>query len=80
MARFGQKAWRKVFEDGVKSSKIQDFVTCVQHTNASWLMDSGMFERRPSADLVERERRRKSKRSATITMLLRLVLSESTRV
>jgi hypothetical protein len=42
------EAWGKVFDAEPGDSNIQDFRSCVVQTHASWLMDTGMFEKRPS--------------------------------
>ena len=48
------EAWREVFAENPKNKQIQNFRDCVEATHVTWLMDSGMFERKPSADLVKR--------------------------
>ena len=45
------EAWRKVFLAEASEEHIQDFVECVEATLASWLMDSGLFNEPPSAEL-----------------------------
>lgn len=48
------EAWRKVFDEKPGDKRIQNFAECVGQTHVTWLMDSGLFEKKPSADLVER--------------------------
>ena len=40
--------WGKIFDENPGIAEAQDFDRCVQETHASWLMDTGMFSRRPS--------------------------------
>ncbi len=42
------EAWGKVFDEKPGNKNIQDFRKCVDETHASWLMDSGMFEKKQS--------------------------------
>ena len=48
------EAWGKVFDENPSDSKIQDFRTCVESTHATWLMDSGMFEKKQKASRIKR--------------------------
>lgn len=48
------EAWGKVFDEKRSDKRIQDFRKCVEETHASWLMDSGMFEKKPSQQRRER--------------------------
>ncbi len=48
------EAWGKVFDANPGDPRIQDFRKCVDATHASWLMDTGMFQRKPTE---ERKRR-----------------------
>jgi hypothetical protein len=48
------EAWVKVFDANPRSKSIQNFIECVEATHASWLMDSGMFEKKQKPDRVER--------------------------
>jgi Domain of unknown function (DUF4832) len=48
------EAWGKVFDAEVKNKKIQNFEECVKQTHASWLMDSGMFQKLQSAERIRR--------------------------
>jgi len=48
------EAWGKVFDAKPRSAKIQNFIECVEATHASWLMDSGMFEKKQKPDRIER--------------------------
>lgn len=48
------EAWGQVFDERPSDKQIQDFRKCVDETHVSWLMDSGMFEKKPSE---ERKRR-----------------------
>ncbi len=51
------EAWGKVFDDPPGDPSIQDFRACVEKTHASWLLDSGMFEKRQPAGRVQRAER-----------------------
>ena len=44
------EAWGKVFDAKPGDKRIQDFRECVDQTHVSWLMDSGMFEKKPRKD------------------------------
>ena len=48
------EAWGKVFDERPADPAIQDIRTCVEATHASWLLDSGMFEKQPDGDRVRR--------------------------
>jgi len=38
--------WGKIFDKKVGNKQAQDFADCVQHTHATWLMDTGMFTKK----------------------------------
>jgi hypothetical protein len=48
------EVWGQIFDAKPTHKQAQDFAKCVQQTHASWLMDSGMFNKKPSADRVHR--------------------------
>lgn len=48
------EAWGKVFDENPGDRNIQDFRKCVDQTHASWLMDTGMFEKKPSESRRQR--------------------------
>lgn len=48
------EAWGRVFDANPGDPRIQDFRRCVQTTHATWLMDSGMFEKPQPAERVRR--------------------------
>lgn len=48
------EAWGQVFDARPANPKIQNFRQCVEATHVSWLMDSGMFEKRQNAERVRR--------------------------
>ncbi len=48
------EAWGKVFDDQPGNKSIQNFRKCVDETHASWLMDSGMFEKKQKPDRIKR--------------------------
>jgi hypothetical protein len=55
------EAWGEVFDAKPKNPQIQDFRKCVETTHASWLMESGFFDKKQSTErkkraLVEVER------------------------
>lgn len=51
------EAWGKVFDAKPGNKRIQDFLACVEATHASWLMDSGMFEKTSNAERIQRAER-----------------------
>ena len=48
------EAWGKVFDSDPSDKNIQDFRKCIDQTHASWLMDTGMFEKK--SDQVRKKR------------------------
>jgi hypothetical protein len=48
------EAWGKVFDANPGVKEIQNFDQCVNETHVSWLMDTGMFQGKPSAERVKR--------------------------
>lgn len=48
------EAWGKVFDAQPRDKRIQDFRECVTQTHVSWLMDSGMFEKKPDKKRKQR--------------------------
>ncbi len=44
--------WGKIFDDKVSHKQAQNFEQCVQQTHASWLMDTGMVEKKQSATRI----------------------------
>jgi len=48
------EAWGKVFDEKPGLKQIQNFQKCVEETHATWLMDSGMFEKKQKPDRVKR--------------------------
>jgi hypothetical protein len=48
------EAWGKVFDVNLGVKEIQDFRKCVEATNVTWLMDSGMFEKKQPAGRIKR--------------------------
>jgi hypothetical protein len=48
------EAWGRVFDDRPGTNEIQNFRRCVETTHATWLMDSGMFEKKQPADRIAR--------------------------
>lgn len=44
--------WGQIFDEVPAHPKAQNFSRCVHATHATWLMDSGMFEKRPSQERV----------------------------
>ena len=49
------EVWGCIFDTPTCEIKGQEFVQCVEYTHATWLMDSGMFNEKPSK---QRSRRR----------------------
>ena len=45
--------WGKIFDDKVTHKQAQDFDQCVRETHATWLMDTGMMEKKQSATRVQ---------------------------
>jgi hypothetical protein len=48
------EAWGKVFDEIPGMKEIQNFRQCVAETHATWMMDSGMFEKRQSPERIKR--------------------------
>ena len=48
------EVWGQIFDTSPKQKQAQDFAECVQKTHATWVMDSGMFEKKQSASRVQR--------------------------
>ncbi len=48
------EVWGQVFDAQPKRKQAQDFAECVRQTHATWLMDSGLFDKPPSADRMQR--------------------------
>ncbi len=48
------EAWGQVFDPKPGAKEVQDFRKCVEATHATWLMDSGMFEKKQSAARIKR--------------------------
>lgn len=48
------EAWGQVFDDKPGIQKTQNFRECVEKTHATWLMDSGMFEKKQPSDRIAR--------------------------
>ncbi len=46
--------WGQIFDARPKHKQAQDFSRCVQQTHATWLMDSGMFNRKPTEARIRR--------------------------
>ena len=40
--------WGQIFDDEPKHQQAQDFSECVRQTHATWLMDTGMFQKQQS--------------------------------
>ncbi|XVJ60417.1 MAG: DUF4832 domain-containing protein [Tepidisphaera sp.] len=48
------EAWGRVFDDNPGEKQIQNFRKCVEETHVTWLMDTGMFEKKQKADRIKR--------------------------
>lgn len=48
------EAWGRVFNDKPGLKQIQNFRECVETTHVTWLMDSGLFEKKQKADRIRR--------------------------
>lgn len=48
------EAWGQVFDEAPKNKRIQNFRQCVEATHVTWLMDSGMFQRKQPAVRIRR--------------------------
>lgn len=48
------EVWGQVFDAKPQHKQAQDFAECVRQTHATWLMDSGLFDKPPSADRIQR--------------------------
>ncbi len=45
--------WGEIFDDKVTHKQAQNFDQCVQETHASWLMDTGMMEKKQSSTRIK---------------------------
>ncbi len=41
------EVWGQIFDPKPSHQQAQDFAACVEQTHATWVMDSGMFEKQP---------------------------------
>ncbi len=48
------EAWGQVFDKTPEKKEIQNFLQCVEESHATWLMDSGMFKKKQTADRIQR--------------------------
>ena len=48
------EVWGQIFDPKPNHKQAQDFAECVRNTHSSWVMDSGMFEKKQSALRVQR--------------------------
>lgn len=48
------EAWGKVFDSPPEDPRIQDFAQCVEATHVTWLMDSGLFQGKPTASRINK--------------------------
>lgn len=48
------EVWGKIFDRKITIKQAQDFEQCVRETHVTWLMDSGMFEKKASKERYER--------------------------
>jgi hypothetical protein len=48
------EAWGQVFDAKPALKQIQNFRQCVETTHVTWLMDSGMFQKKQSAERIKR--------------------------
>jgi len=46
--------WGQIFDGKPRHKQAQDFAECVTQTHATWVMDSGMFEKKQSVDRIRR--------------------------
>jgi Domain of unknown function (DUF4832) len=46
------EVWGQIFDSKPNHENAQDFATCVQQTHATWLMDTGMFQKKQSAERI----------------------------
>ncbi len=51
------EAWGEVFDAIPKNQRIQNFRQCVEATHCTWLMDSGMFQKRQPAQRVQQAKK-----------------------
>ena len=68
------EVWTQVFDSRPTEKRMQNFVECVKQTHATWLMDSGVFEKTLSDETLRNAKARVSKmgydysvRSATVS-------------
>lgn len=48
------EVWGKIFDRKITIKQAQNFEQCVRETHVSWLMDSGMFEKKASKERYDR--------------------------
>ncbi len=48
------EVWGQIHDVKPKHKRAQDFITCVEQTHATWLMESGLFEKKSSVERRER--------------------------
>ena len=48
------EAWGRVFDREPGNAQIQNFRKCAETTHATWLLDSGMFRKKQSAERIRR--------------------------
>ena len=44
------EVWGQIHDAKPKHQKAQDFITCVEKTHVTWLMESGIFEKKPDTE------------------------------
>lgn len=46
--------WGQIFDARPRHKQAQDFAECVKQTHVTWLMDSGLFEKKSSQERIQR--------------------------
>ncbi len=46
--------WGQIFDARPRHKQAQDFAECVKQTHVTWLMDSGLFDKKPTPDRIQR--------------------------
>ncbi len=48
------EVWGQIFDEKPKHQQAQDFAECVRQTHATWLMDSGLFDKKANPERIQR--------------------------
>ena len=48
------EVWGEIHDEKPKHKRAQDFMTCVEQTHVTWLMESGIFQKKPDDERYAR--------------------------